>query len=1097
MPGVRQPLPLLVSALAAAIAFALAAASPAGAATLSSPHSVERKCAAQLHSTGTPGIARASHTAGAEGMLTVSLAGGDAGEWDLAVFRGARAIGASSASGSDEIATVPVEAGDTVVAQACRRDGGSESAEVGFSLYEMSLDPAPLPRVSLVSVPLQGPDEVHLLEGLGLDVTHDVAPRAAKVALHGEADRVRLAQAGFTWTEIDPDLRRTDMRTMRADRRSAIGARSNLPSGRDTYRVYEDYLNEMRAVAQANPEFVREITVGTTLEGRPIQGLEFATDVNRADDGRPVFANFGLHHAREWPSGEFVMEFILDLAKGYNANDPRIVSLLDDVRIVNVPVLNADGFVASRSFGFNPATDDNQNATLALSVAGIGAYRRKNCRPVNAAEAAIPCAVRQTGSGVDPNRNYSYYYGGTGTSSSATSQGHRGAGPLSEPETAGPNDYFSSIHDTVYITNHTFTTQGEWLRLPGIRLPTLANGPSNNFTNSKVTEDEASMKALGDAMAAASGWRSNHSLLLGSLAGAAEDWNYYAKGTLGYTPEGRGPNFHGSYGTVVVNEYLGLGPGGVPGQGVGEAFLLAGERAGLEADHSVVSGPAPAGATLKLIKDFQVPSCSGDGGGESDPCPDPFLDTEEHLETTLEVPANGSYEWHITPSSRPDVDADPGVRSPPEEQWTFTCQRAGSDTVFTQQLSIDRGEAKVVDWSAADACGPEPVDPNLPPVADFGFAPAQPVAGQDVTFTSASTDPDGAIATTEWDLDDDGQFDDATGLVAQRSFPAPGDYDVSVRVTDDDGATDAETRTVTVGVEVENQPPDPSFDYTPSRPGVDQPVNFRSTSTDPDGTIVKTEWDFDDDGNFDDGVGAEATTSFGAPGVYTVSMLVTDDDDATGVTARDVKVAIPDVGCLGREPTIYGTNGDDDITGTDGPDVIVGAAGDDRIDGGPGDDLICGHTGEDVLLGGDGDDRVLGNKDDDRVVGGAGIDRIQGDFGDDLLLGGAGDDRAIGSFGDDRVFGGPGRDRLIGGVGDDGLGGGNGADRIFAGPGADRAFGARGPDFIVGGQGPDRLFGGPAIDTLFGRNGPDVIGGGPARDRCRGGRGADRLFTCP
>ena len=59
-----------------------------------------------------------------------------------------------------------------------------------------------------------------------------------------------------------------------------------------------------------------------------------------------------------------------------------------------VPVVNVDGFVASRSYGFNPRTDDDANLTSAQSSADQAAYRRKNCRPTNAGDAAIPCALR-------------------------------------------------------------------------------------------------------------------------------------------------------------------------------------------------------------------------------------------------------------------------------------------------------------------------------------------------------------------------------------------------------------------------------------------------------------------------------------------------------------------------------------------------------------------------------------------------------------------------------------------------------------------------------------------------------------------------------
>jgi hypothetical protein len=86
---------------------------------------------------------------------------------------------------------------------------------------------------------------------------------------------------------------------------------------------------------------------------------------------------------------------------------------------------------------------------------------------------------------------------------------------------------------------------------------------------------------------------------------------------------------------------------------------------------------------------------------------------------------------------------------------------------------------------------------NEPPVAGFELSPSSPTAGELVTFTSTSTDPDGEIVAYEWDLTGDGEFDDASGEVATRRFGV-GERQVSLRVTDDAGATDVATRLVTV-----------------------------------------------------------------------------------------------------------------------------------------------------------------------------------------------------------------------------------------------------------------------------------------------------------
>jgi hypothetical protein len=87
---------------------------------------------------------------------------------------------------------------------------------------------------------------------------------------------------------------------------------------------------------------------------------------------------------------------------------------------------------------------------------------------------------------------------------------------------------------------------------------------------------------------------------------------------------------------------------------------------------------------------------------------------------------------------------------------------------------------------------------NRPPAAAFSYAPANPAPGTQMTLTSSSKDTDGSIASTVWDLDGDGQFNDARGATARRTFNAPGSYTVSMKVTDDRGATDTAFQTISI-----------------------------------------------------------------------------------------------------------------------------------------------------------------------------------------------------------------------------------------------------------------------------------------------------------
>ncbi len=90
------------------------------------------------------------------------------------------------------------------------------------------------------------------------------------------------------------------------------------------------------------------------------------------------------------------------------------------------------------------------------------------------------------------------------------------------------------------------------------------------------------------------------------------------------------------------------------------------------------------------------------------------------------------------------------------------------------------------------------VPANVDPVADAGGPYTGSESDTIELSGSESTDSDGTITTYAWDLDNDGEYDDATGITAMFSATAAGTYTVGLQVTDDDGATNTDTATVTV-----------------------------------------------------------------------------------------------------------------------------------------------------------------------------------------------------------------------------------------------------------------------------------------------------------
>ena len=184
------------------------------------------------------------------------------------------------------------------------------------------------------------------------------------------------------------------------------------------------------------------------------------------------------------------------------------------------------------------------------------------------------------------------------------------------------------------------------------------------------------------------------------------------------------------------------------------------------------------------------------------------------------------------------------------------------------------------------------------PRADFTFSPRAPVVGEIVRFTATVSDPDDDVANVAWDIDDDGEFDDASGTSASTSFDTVGGHVVRLQVVDRDGNEVEAAHRVDVAEApppAANQPPSAAFTFFPAAPTVGETVTFRSGSTD-DGRIVSERWDLDGDGAFDDATGATATRTFAVVGAHVAGLRVTDDQGASSVTFQTVQVLAPVAG---------------------------------------------------------------------------------------------------------------------------------------------------------------------------------------------------------
>jgi len=168
---------------------------------------------------------------------------------------------------------------------------------------------------------------------------------------------------------------------------------------------------------------------------------------------------------------------------------------------------------------------------------------------------------------------------------------------------------------------------------------------------------------------------------------------------------------------------------------------------------------------------------------------------------------------------------------------------------------------------------------NRVPVASFTVSCTDLTCSFDA---SGSSDADGTISSYAWNF---GDGNTASGATASHTYSADGTYGVALTVTDDLGATGTASQNVAVGTAADNSPPAASLTVSCTELTCEFDA---SSSSDSDGSIVSYAWDF---GNGNSSTGAVVNHTYGADGTYVVTLTVTDNLGATGVTSRNVTVA--------------------------------------------------------------------------------------------------------------------------------------------------------------------------------------------------------------
>src|SRR3954447_11317503 len=211
--------------------------------TLTAPAAVARSCEDSLGSS-LLGVARTSYVAPMSGYVTARGDAPDTSDGALAVFDAAsgRRLGASQGFGSNEVVQTWVAAGQRLAIQGCRRHGDAATFNVSTTLVDIA-PPKYEGKSQLIQVKA---DDAQLaaIEQAGLDVTHDMHGGKANIRVTGAKQLAALKRLHLPMKVLDGDMDATNAADRKVDTR--VAAASALPSGRTTYRVYEDYQAELK-----------------------------------------------------------------------------------------------------------------------------------------------------------------------------------------------------------------------------------------------------------------------------------------------------------------------------------------------------------------------------------------------------------------------------------------------------------------------------------------------------------------------------------------------------------------------------------------------------------------------------------------------------------------------------------------------------------------------------------------------------------------------------------------------------------------------------------------------------------------------------------
>ncbi len=306
---------------------------------------------------------------------------------------------------------------------------------IGLSLFSQV-------QYSKVRIDLQQ-IELSDLASIGIDINEGILKKGA----YFETDLSEFEIRKLSENNISAEILIKDVAKFYSER---AAAEKNLEINRNTddewvvpenweygsmggYYTLDEIYSELDDMLTMYPDLIsaREAISDDTLthEGRKQYWLKISDNPN-TDEDEPEVLYTAVHHAREAISQQQTIFYMWYLLENYDTNE-EIQRIVDNTELYFVPVINVDGYA------YNELTDPNG-----------GGMWRKNRRD------------NEDGTfGVDPNRNYGYFWGlnNDGSSPYTSDETYRGPGPFSEPTIKNMRDFCNDHEFLIALNYHSYS----------------------------------------------------------------------------------------------------------------------------------------------------------------------------------------------------------------------------------------------------------------------------------------------------------------------------------------------------------------------------------------------------------------------------------------------------------------------------------------------------------------------------------------------------------------------------------------------------------------------------------------------------------------